>query len=86
MKPFSQSWDIYFRNVNNDAKPGDAYQQPPALGGSVSMVPPSSSGRSGALMDDVAKHLSVQALIRGYQVMWIFSFYKLYVTLTEDTT
>lgn len=66
-----QSWDAYFRNVNNGAPPGQAYQSPPTLcnNGNLFSSPvvsqPSDSSTMKHLIDE---HLSVQALIRGYQV------------------
>lgn len=69
-KSVHKSWDTYFRNVNSGALPGEAYQRPPSLGAAVTpastslavatAVTPSSSAQ-------IEKHLSVQALIRGYQ-------------------
>nr|XP_039273817.1 2-oxoglutarate dehydrogenase, mitochondrial-like isoform X1 [Styela clava] len=66
-----KSWDVYFRNVNSGALPGEAYQRPPSLGGSA-VVPTGTSSslatQGGLSVENVDKHLSVQALIRGYQV------------------
>ena len=68
-----QSWDVYFRNVNNGAPPGQAYQSPPSL---VASSPAASSAPAAQKVDlaridakeVIDEHLAVQALIRGYQV------------------
>uniref|UniRef100_H2ZNK4 2-oxoadipate dehydrogenase complex component E1 n=1 Tax=Ciona savignyi TaxID=51511 RepID=H2ZNK4_CIOSA len=63
-----KSWDVYFRNVNAGAPPGQAYQSPPSFS---SFTPPAVQGpdQAGQVSDVVDKHLSVQSLIRGYQVI-----------------
>ena len=68
-----QSWDAYFRNVNNGAPPGEAYQSPPMFGGSVSTAAASVSSQpmgvdTANMKEVIDEHLAVQALIRGYQV------------------
>ncbi|CAK8678756.1 2-oxoglutarate dehydrogenase complex component E1-like isoform X2 [Clavelina lepadiformis] len=67
-----KSWDAYFRNVNMGAAPGQAYQAPPSLGGGV---PGAMTAQTSEAVLDTSKihevvdeHLSVQALIRGYQI------------------
>lgn len=52
--------------VSEGAPPGAAYARPPALGGA--MVPINGM-QSGAISEkEITDHLSVQALIRAYQV------------------
>lgn len=73
---FLQSWDSFFRNSAGGAAPGQAYQAPPSLAPPgknqvpiSSLVPHLGAGMPGQvnekLIDD---HLSVQGLIRSYQV------------------
>lgn len=80
---WKQSWDSFFRNSSGGAAPGNAYQAPPSLAApGKNQVPISSivphlgvgagmpSQVSEKLIDD---HLSVQGLIRSYQVSPIVS-------------
>lgn len=75
---FVQSWDSFFRNSAGGAAPGQAYQSPPSLAPPgknqvpISAIVPQLGGLGAAggqvsekLIDD---HLSVQGLIRSYQV------------------
>nr|CAB3264555.1 2-oxoglutarate dehydrogenase-like, mitochondrial [Phallusia mammillata] len=65
-----QSWNSYFRSVNAGVPPGQAYQSPPTIGGSPATIPVTTSTTvdAGQIRDVVDEHLSVQALIRGYQI------------------
>ncbi|TGZ78736.1 2-oxoglutarate dehydrogenase, E1 component [Ascodesmis nigricans] len=63
------SWQVYFRNMEGDGRPEDAFQAPPTIvptptGGIPSLVPGAHIGRN----TDVTKHLKVQLLVRAYQV------------------
>ena len=76
-----QSWDIFFRNAQNGAAPGTAYTPPPPVSTmypastqavATTMTPP--AGRSlGAPLDRrvIEDHLSVQTIIRSYQVCFL---------------
>ncbi|XP_078492481.1 2-oxoglutarate dehydrogenase complex component E1-like isoform X2 [Ciona intestinalis] len=69
-KSVHKSWDAYFKNVSAGALPGQAYQSPPDIGSSP-MSAPQAGGIpiDGAQIKEVVdKHLSVQSLIRGYQI------------------
>uniref|UniRef100_F6UHA9 2-oxoglutarate dehydrogenase, mitochondrial n=3 Tax=Ciona intestinalis TaxID=7719 RepID=F6UHA9_CIOIN len=69
-KSVHKSWDAYFKNVSAGAVPGQAYQSPPDIGSSP-MSAPQAGGIpiDGAQIKEVVdKHLSVQSLIRGYQI------------------
>ncbi|XP_064630056.1 2-oxoglutarate dehydrogenase complex component E1-like isoform X3 [Lineus longissimus] len=76
-KSVHKSWDTFFKNAANGMAPGQAYQSPPvyAMGASplpmtmpvpaqmpVSVTPDMGSVKS------ISDHLSVQAIIRSYQV------------------
>ncbi|XP_033747681.1 LOW QUALITY PROTEIN: 2-oxoglutarate dehydrogenase, mitochondrial-like [Pecten maximus] len=63
-----KSWDSHFKMVSKGAQPGEAYARPPALGGS--MIPAGATGmQPGAVGEkEITDHLSVQALIRAYQI------------------
>jgi len=77
-----KSWDSFFSNVNSGVAPGQAHQKPPVIPMQTYQVPmgysppvaqpaPSSapSDLSGnEITKMVDEHLSVQALIRGYQI------------------
>lgn len=74
-----QSWDSFFRNSAGGAAPGQAYQSPPSLAPPGKNQVPLSSfapqlGGLGASMPNqisdklIDDHLSVQGLIRSYQV------------------
>ena len=68
-----QSWDAYFRQVQNGMPPGQAYQPPPILGQMAGMVAtrqtvPSAVDQS-TINSLVADHLAVYSLIRCYQVI-----------------
>ncbi|PWW77299.1 2-oxoglutarate dehydrogenase, E1 component [Tuber magnatum] len=63
------SWRVYFRNMEGDCLPSQAFQAPPTLvptptGGVPSLVPGAHLGGN----TDVTKHLKVQLLVRAYQV------------------
>ena len=75
-----QSWDSYFRNEPL-AAPGQAYTSPPTLrtppaGTAVQGVAaaPSALATSPDIQQTVVDHLSVQSIIRSYQVRKSFSF------------
>ena len=56
--------------MNAGAAPGEAHQRPPTLGGEVPQSFQPGQGVSGLNVESlVQEHLSVQALIRGYQVL-----------------
>jgi len=69
-----KSWQAFFKGVNAGAPPGSAHQRPPSLGGvmpsDVSLLDESPTARPSASSVEslVQEHLSVQALIRGYQI------------------
>ncbi|KAG0124893.1 thiamine diphosphate-binding protein [Tuber indicum] len=63
------SWQVYFRNMEGNGLPSQAFQAPPTLvptptGGVPSLVPGAHLGGN----TDVTKHLKVQLLVRAYQV------------------
>ena len=63
------SWQVYFRNMEGDGPPSQAFQAPPTLvptptGGIPSLLPGANLGGN----TDVTKHLKVQLLVRAYQV------------------
>jgi len=73
-----QSWDVFFRNAQRGAAPGEAYQSPPPMAAMMPVQPVAwpmmplpaapavtSEQMSGKVIDD---HLAVQAIIRSYQV------------------
>ena len=67
-----QSWDAYFRQTAKGAPPGQAYMAPPTLR-MGSMVPasiPAHAVEQGMPVDEktIEDHLSVQSIIRSYQV------------------
>lgn len=67
-----QSWDAYFRNVNNGATPGHAHAKPPPMATTSNLpqvVYSTPTTTSTNTHEVVNEHLSVQALIRGYQVL-----------------
>ncbi len=68
-----KSWDAFFRNASADAEPGLAHQRPPTLfpfsAGGLPSVPASAAGLASVDSHrDIDDHLSVQAIIRSYQV------------------
>lgn len=76
-----KSWDAFFKSAAAGALPGQAYQAPPSPGSSLSFAP-SSGGTvprpaEGATatptqqVQQIDDHLSVQAIIRSYQVSYI---------------
>lgn len=63
------SWQVYFKNMEGDGAPSQAFQAPPTIvptptGGIPSIVPGANLGGN----TDVTKHLKVQLLVRAYQV------------------
>uniref|UniRef100_A0A0N5B9H5 2-oxoglutarate dehydrogenase, mitochondrial n=1 Tax=Strongyloides papillosus TaxID=174720 RepID=A0A0N5B9H5_STREA len=67
-----KSWDVYFRNVESGATPGQAFSSPPTLSpGSSAVFSPSVSPATftgGRLdMKSIQDHLNIQLLIRSYQ-------------------
>lgn len=62
------SWDAYFKNLNNNVSPSEAFVAPPNLfpksAGGVPQFVPGASGSS----KDVVLHLKAQLLVRAYQV------------------
>lgn len=85
-----QSWDAFFRSTSEGADPGAAYQSPPLAPVQYVHVPvgsvpstaltslaPSSVAPQYVEPRGIEDHLSVQAIIRSYQV----SFLHFYVSL-----
>lgn len=63
------SWQVYFKNMEGNGPPSQAFQAPPTIvptptGGIPSIVPGANLGSN----TDVTKHLKVQLLVRAYQV------------------
>lgn len=76
-----KSWDAFFRNASADAEPGLAHQRPPTLFPSGSSFPAVSRSSGVGTVDshrDIDDHLSVQAIIRSYQVCFRCSLYHFY--------
>jgi len=84
-KSVHKSWDVFFRNATNDAAPGAAHQKPPSLFPFAGSVGVSGAGSavgfsqpravtSDSAHQDIHDHLSVQAIIRSYQVCYSFVF------------
>lgn len=68
-----QSWDAFFKSATAGAQPGQAYQSPPSLAGSSPSPPLPSQGvapNGAPALRNIDDHLSVQAIIRSYQVSW----------------
>lgn len=65
----TQSWDIFFRNANNGATPGSAYQSPPSPAAITPVLPQALVGSQANVQKLVEDHLAVQSLIRAYQVV-----------------
>ncbi|KAK8769222.1 hypothetical protein V5799_014315 [Amblyomma americanum] len=75
-----KSWDAFFRAASSGLGPGEAYSSPPALAPAVSAVAmpraavaapapaPSKLPSTQAAPRDIDDHLSVQAIIRSYQI------------------
>eukprot|EP00058_Branchiostoma_floridae_P000502 XP_002585990.1 hypothetical protein BRAFLDRAFT_110244 [Branchiostoma floridae] len=76
-KSVHKSWDVFFRNAQRGAAPGEAYQSPPPMAAMMPVQPVAwpmmplpaapavtSEQISGKVIDD---HLAVQAIIRSYQ-------------------
>ncbi|KAH7981975.1 hypothetical protein HPB52_002327 [Rhipicephalus sanguineus] len=75
-----KSWDAFFRAASAGLGPGEAYSSPPALGmlstvavprvapATVVAPAPSKLPSTQAAPRDIDDHLSVQAIIRSYQV------------------
>ncbi|GFS65743.1 2-oxoglutarate dehydrogenase, mitochondrial [Trichonephila inaurata madagascariensis] len=73
-----KSWDAFFRSTSDGAEPGDAYQSPPLAPVQYVQVPVEHLQGTTALTSTAAPqyveprgiedHLSVQAIIRSYQV------------------
>jgi 2-oxoglutarate dehydrogenase E1 component len=76
-----KSWDSFFRQTARGAPPGQAYAPPPFLRSMTSALPaalPAHAVEQGLPVDEktIEDHLSVQSIIRSYQVMSIVeSFY-----------
>jgi hypothetical protein len=58
----TQSWDAFFKSASAGMDPGQAYQSPPMPG---QAYVPTTAHHQVQQIDD---HLSVQAIIRSYQV------------------
>ncbi|KTG00889.1 hypothetical protein cypCar_00028950 [Cyprinus carpio] len=69
-KSVHKSWDIFFRNANEGAPPGSAYQSPPPVGVSISGLSQAQAlvGAQPNVEKLVEDHLAVQSLIRAYQI------------------
>ncbi|XP_017344888.1 2-oxoglutarate dehydrogenase complex component E1 isoform X1 [Ictalurus punctatus] len=63
-----KSWDIFFRNANNGATPGSAYQSPPSPAVITPVLPQALVGSQANVQKLVEDHLAVQSLIRAYQI------------------
>ncbi len=72
-----KSWDAFFKSATAGVQPGLAYQSPPSLGVSTATAPqlqtttaltPSKTDATTVAQRDIDDHLSVQAIIRSYQV------------------
>jgi len=66
---FHQSWDTFFRSVQAGLGPGLAYTSPPSLSAGATFAAP----RSAFAADEksIVDHLSVQLIIRSFQVFFI---------------
>ena len=80
-----QSWDVFFRNADNGAPPGMAYQSPPEIYGhpiqyqtEVTVAQPQAAAPAQSapadFQDHIQDHLAVFSLIRAYQVLKLFNF------------
>lgn len=85
-----QSWDAFFRQTARGAPPGQAYTPPPYLHTVASSVPAALPGHAveqGLPVDEktIEDHLSVQSIIRSYQVNLIIETFtmKLVVRLNN---
>lgn len=70
-KSVHKSWDTFFRNASANAEPGLAHHKSPMLFPLAGNLPAISSPKSIAHEDThraIDDHLSVQAIIRSYQV------------------
>lgn len=64
-----KSWDAFFKGASKDVLPGAAHVRPPPSGGSVPLPSASASGTvAPSAHREIDDHLSVQAIIRSYQV------------------
>lgn len=79
-----KSWDVFFRGASSGLQPGEAYRSPPSLYMAPGAAPAAARVTSAALTApaavpaalpsaqaaprDIDDHLSVQAIIRSYQV------------------
>ncbi|OQR79212.1 2-oxoglutarate dehydrogenase [Tropilaelaps mercedesae] len=76
-----KSWDVFFRAAAAGQGPGQAYTAPPTLAPmglapaaqKAFGIPPSSTSLVPAAPRDIEDHLSVQAIIRSYQVRGHFA-------------
>ena len=71
------SWNAYFKQVQNNAPAGAAFQSPPDLassavykveGGIPSGVPAAAPAATGDVSKAIDRYLAVENLIRAYQV------------------
>lgn len=71
-----KSWDIFFRNADNGASPGQAYQSPPEIYGhpvqyttevTVQKPAPQMISKPANVQSLIHDHLAVYSLIRSYQ-------------------
>ena len=77
-----QSWDSYFSSVTKGLRPSQAFQSPPAIGGGTApkfgqRQEPSATqtAPAGNVQKIIRDHLSVQSIIRAYQVAtWMHIF------------
>uniref|UniRef100_A0A2C9JG65 2-oxoglutarate dehydrogenase complex component E1 n=1 Tax=Biomphalaria glabrata TaxID=6526 RepID=A0A2C9JG65_BIOGL len=68
-----KSWDAFFRQTAKGAPPGQAYSAPPTLRPATGLVPsplPRHAVEQGLPVDEktIEDHLSVQSIIRSYQI------------------
>lgn len=71
-----KSWDAFFRSAAAGLKPGQAYQSPPSISGAqfasfaANATQPATASDQPELVSHqhIDDHLSVQAIIRSYQV------------------
>lgn len=70
-KSVHKSWDAFFKASSAGLQPGLAYQAPPSLTSSSALSKSHSSETDLISHQHIDDHLSVQAIIRSYQVCLI---------------
>lgn len=61
-----KSWDVYFRQIESGAVPGEAFIPPPTI--QTGVTPVRSMGTAAAVASDYNDALGLSYLIRAYQV------------------